>query len=94
MSFDHALVAYHWKKKKEQNDIENIKSFEVFFRNTCNNVNWRLVASYLFFLIAIGTTGSLLSTLQFSLSINWTAIVGNILGYMAFGLFYYLGKCK
>lgn len=93
-TFEHALVAYHWKKKKEKEDPENIKSFEVFFRNTCNNVNWLLVVSYLCFLVAIGTTGSLLSTLQFSLSINWTAIIGNIIVYLAFGVFYNLGKCK
>ena len=79
----HAFVAYHWKKsaEKEQNKA-TLPSFEVFFRDTCDNANYWLIASYIALALALGTSGSLLSTINFSQSINWTAILTNAIFYL------------
>lgn len=92
-NMDHALIAYHWKKKRElESESKNISSFEVFFRNTCNNTNIKLVLSYLFFIVALGMTSSLLSTINPSMDVNWLAIGGNALLYLFFLLLYKFGK--
>lgn len=93
--FEHPLVAYHWKRKRdEQKANQIVHSFEAFFRNTCNSINWFLFCSYVVFLVAIGTTGSLLSTINFSLVINWTAVIGNVIMYIVFIVLYIIGKCR
>lgn len=91
----HAFVAYHWKKsaEKEQNKA-TLPSFEVFFRDTCDNANYWLIASYIALALALGTSGSLLSTINFSQSINWTAILTNAIFYLLSFLLYYSDKCK
>lgn len=93
VSSDHALVAYHWKKKTNQTD-KKIKSFEAFFRNTCNNVNVLLVISYIVLILAFGTTGSLLSTINVNQCFNFQPIVANVITYFLFVILYYIGKCR
>lgn len=89
-SQDKEEIAGIIKTMLEKDDIEEYKeisSFEVFFRDTCNNINKRLMFSYLFFLFAVGMTGSLLSSIDITAQINWSAIKCNALLYLLFALF-------
>lgn len=85
-SIKHAYVAYHWKRNGDSKDnvVSTFPSFEVFFRDTCNNNNVSLISAYLMLVVSLGTTGSLLSTVDFSAPINWTAIIINIISYLLF----------
>lgn len=79
----HPYVAYHWKKSPNKEDRETFfSSFEVFFRDTCDNRNPLLIIAYILFALAIGTTGSLLSTIDFTKNINVYGILANVLTYI------------
>lgn len=93
MTPKHAYVAYHWKKTKKSGE-DNISSFEVFFRDTCNNKNVLLICSYIFLAVALGMTGSLMSTIDFSKVINWTGIVANVVLYLIFLITYCIDRWK
>lgn len=92
----HAYVAYHWKKKaeKEGSNLTCFDSFEVFFRDTCNNANSMLIAAYILLALALGTSGSLISTINFANSINWYGIIINAFLYLAFLLTYLYERWK
>lgn len=91
----HAYVAYHWKKSAESDPKkENLSSFEVFFRDTCDNANIILIFSYIALALALGMSGSLLSTIDFSKTINCTGIFANFVIYLLSFLLYCFDKCK
>ena len=90
----HAYVAYHWKKSAESDTKENLSSFEVFFRDTCDNANKILIISYIALALALGMSGSLLSTIDFSKTINCTGIFANFVIYLLSFLLYCFDKCK
>lgn len=91
----HAYVAYHWKKCADlDKKKECLSSFEVFFRDTCDNANITLIISYIALALALGASGSLLSTIDFSQNINWTGIFANLAIYLLSLFLYGLDKCK
>lgn len=69
----HVYMAYHWKKKNENN--VTFESFEVFFRTVCDNKNILKIISYLLMAIAIGSLGSLISTIGSGSDFAWMAVV-------------------
>lgn len=92
---EHAFVAYHWKKcADKEKDKDILSSFEVFFRDTCDNANKVLILSYIALALALGTSGSLLSTIDFSQTINWTGIFANLAIYLLSIILYVFDKCK
>lgn len=58
---NHPRIAYHWKKTCDEN--QSFENFEVFFRNTCDNRNYRKIILYLFVAFWIGAVGSFIASL-------------------------------
>ncbi len=88
----HAYVAYHWKKTPKKEEDKTFASFEVFFRDTCDNRNILLILAYVLFAIALGTTGSLMSTIDLTQSINVSGIIANALIYAMFYFILWIEK--
>ncbi len=59
---EHPRIAYHWKKVAEKGKA--FENFEIFFRNTCDNRNYRKILLYLFVAFWIGAVGSLISSIS------------------------------
>lgn len=88
----HAFVAYHWNKLPKKDKEKTFSSFEVFFRDTCDNRNLLLIFAYILLAIAFGTTGSLLSTIDFAQSVNIDGILVNALTYFLFFIIIWIEK--
>lgn len=70
----HPRIAYHWKKVAEKE--KSFENFEIFFRNTCDNRNYRKIILYLFVAFWIGAVGSSIAGIGIDLKqIPWIGLV-------------------
>ena len=61
-------IAYHWKKKADK----DFESFEVFYKDICNNRNYWKILWYFFIVINLGAIGSLFASINFPLNhMDW-----------------------
>ena len=74
----HPRIAYQWKKIVDENSAYD--NFEIFFRNTCDNRNYRKILLYLFVAFWIGAVGSTIANIGLKWgNVSWVVVLMTII---------------
>lgn len=75
---NHPRIAYQWKKIAEKDKA--FDNFEIFFRNTCDNRNYRKILLYLFVAFWIGSVGSTIASIGMECgNVSWVVMLMTII---------------